>query len=340
MIPEQYGQLVRRWLWLIVACVVGGGLAGLYVAPSFTGSTSSFASNVTLATSRYVSFSRIVTAGKANFDDDAVIGDYTTSLVTYAGTPHFAARLQDALSGNGLALSAGDVKRKVIITADPTLFRIEIDASGATKKQAEMLASTAADVLATKAKDEEDGVATELLATIEDKRDDLTNRVHVLEREKNELERGARGRDPHVVDLEIHAANEQLSELTGQREQLLLARSSSNPVVQVHAPETVETHHDAMPPRDLLLLGALAGLVAGWVLANLAERLVPSVAPVATPAPAPAPASPSTRPRLPAETLAMNDRLRGMLARVAQLEQRARALRDYTTGTQPSHGGR
>ncbi|MBI4570670.1 MAG: hypothetical protein HY723_01870 [Chloroflexi bacterium] len=335
MIPEQYGQVVRRWLWLIVACIVVGGLAGLCAAPSFSGSTSSFTSNVTLVTSRYVSFSRIVTAGEANFDD-GVIGDYTTSLVTYAGTPHFAARLQDALAEQGLRLSAGDVKRRVIITAVPTLFRIEIEASGTTKEQAETIASTAADVLSTKAKTDEDDVASQLTATLEEQRNDLTDRVRVLKKERDGLERGARGRDPYIVDLEFRAASEQLRELTNQRDHLLLARSSSNPVVQVRAPETVETHQDAMPQRDLLLLGALAGLVAGWVLANVAERLVPSPVPATTLPPAPAP----DRPRLPVETVAMNDRLRGMLARVAQLEQRARALRDYTTGTQPGHGGR
>jgi hypothetical protein len=315
MIPEQYWYVARRWLWLIVACTLVGGVIALVLLPSFTGSEASYRSKTALGVSRYISLSRIVTAGEANFDEDAIIADYTESFATYAATPHFASSVSDQLSERDIAYS-GDIAKSVTITADKSLFRINIEALGSTQAQAEALVDAATAALVTKAQEDEDRIAAGLLLTLEQQRTELVDRIRDLQRELDLSRRGLADRLGYLIDLEYQTAQEELGERTRQREELLLQRASGGPLVPTGPAETVETQGGALAPRDQLILGTVAGLIAGWLLAAYLDRRFGegryAQAVVV----------------LPNTALAESPRLSGLLARVSDLESRARALDD------------
>lgn len=271
MIPDQYWTLARRWFWLLALFAIVGAASAVYVLPPFIGSSSSFDSSATLGASHYISMSRIVTTGEANpDDDDAVAAGYTASLAAYASTPQFIANLQEKLATQGIILTRQEIKKMTDISANAILFRIDVHASAESRDVTEALITNATDALIARAEDEEARVAWALISSLERQQAELVTRLEALAEEEKGI--GA-ARDPIIIDLETTVIGEELEQLTRQREQLILSRTYSRPLVMVNPPQTVETEGNVLAARELLLLGATAGLLVGWAGANLAERV-------------------------------------------------------------------
>jgi len=312
MISEQYWQIVRRWYWLIAACAVLGAAAAVFALPPVTGgSAQEFETKVSLSVTRFVSATRIVTAGEPGSDGDVVIADYTDSFAPYATTDLFRGALRQELELDKTAAGKQALAGRVTITANGNLFRIDVQATAGTRAGAETLAKAAASVLSDKAK-AEDQVAGSLIISLEGQQQTLSARLVALQREQSLAGRGQATRDPRLIELEVTAVDDQLAEKTRQRETLLLNRASGSPLTPATTPESVQKDAGSLTIRDYLLLGLAGGLVVGWMAANFAERRRT--------------ARETGLALHPAESVAANVRLQVLLARAAEIERRAQAL--------------
>jgi hypothetical protein len=182
MIPEQYWQIVRRWFWIIISLGVVGGAAGLFVLPMGLGGSSAYDASMSLGVSRFVSFGGTMTAGTGT-GDSVVLGDYTASIADKAKTVQFQARLRAALEEQGLSVTETALMQKVTVTADKSLFRINIRATASSAGDAELLAQEAADVLTKQVVDEETRVKEGLGANTDEQRTALLNRLSDLQQQ-------------------------------------------------------------------------------------------------------------------------------------------------------------
>ena len=284
MIPEQYWQLAKRWFWLIGAFAVLGGIAGVLLLPSVAGSSAGFNSSATLAVSQQASLASVPTSGDVEVDD-TVVASYTESLVTYTESPQVIDSVQEVLLLAGFDFQAAELEGMLEVTANPTLFRVTVEASADTAGAATAVATAAMNELTTRAVEEETQLATSLIANLDKRVADLAARLPALETQKFsgpiDLRQPAR--------IEAAVINGELEEIYIQLENLRLGLEFSLPLVTVQSPETVGIAARSLSTRDVALLGIFGGLLAGWGAANVAEGLTakPKKAIVTTPNVAP-----------------------------------------------------
>src|SRR3990172_9534011 len=174
MIPDTYWQLLRRWFWLILLFVVAGAAAGFSLLPIGLGQSSSYSSSVTLGLARFVSFSGTVSAGSAS-DEGALLGEYTITIAELAKTPQFQSRLKDALADEGMKVTEPELAKKVKVVPDKALFRVTVLATSSDPYKADLLASTAADVLKAHVSAQEQRIVDSLNVTMGQQRTELLN---------------------------------------------------------------------------------------------------------------------------------------------------------------------
>jgi hypothetical protein len=311
MIPEQYWQILRRWFWIIGLLGLLGAISGLYLLPLGLGSgSSSYDASLTLGVSRFVSFGGTMTAGTGT-GDAVLLGDYTASIADKARTVQYQARLRAALEEKGLFLTETALIQKVTVTADKALFRINIRATARNSEEAELLAQEAADVLTQQVVDEERRVKEGLGANTDEQKADLLARLSVLNQQREQrlqdlgasalrtalddlVARGGAGTDLSaefrniLEDLAVIAGDQDLEDINSQADALerqlaILALADESfsvdllklgdPVFVLNPVETVATEAESkLRKRDMLVLGAGAGLIMGWVAANVAEN--------------------------------------------------------------------
>jgi hypothetical protein len=308
MIPEQYWQILRRWFWIIISLGVIGGVFGLFVFPLGFGGSSAYDASTTLGVSRFISFGGTVTAGSGA--SGTLLSDYTTSIAQMSASVQFQARLRDALKEQGVVISEAALAKKLGISADRGLFRINIRATASSAKQAEILAQAAADVLMDQVVAEETRIKEGLGANTDQQRTELLRRLSDLNEQRverlealdyaalrttldNLIRDGGVGNDlteefrKIMENLVIVAGDADLAIINAQAAALqdgltTLARAEESfafdvsqfgqPVFVVNPVETVATEPESsLRKRDMLVLGIGAGLVMGWVAANMAE---------------------------------------------------------------------
>jgi hypothetical protein len=309
MIPEHYWQIARRWFWIIIGLGVAGGLAGVFLLPIGLGSTSEYDASMTLAVSRFVSFGGTVTAGAGGGGEAALLADYTTSIADKSKTVQFQARLRDAIKAQGVF--AVDLPKKVTVTPDRALFRVNIQATASSAREAEILAQEAANILTEEVVAEEASIKEGLGANTDEQRAELLSRLSELNTERiaklrsldaaalrtalddllraggvgNDLTGAFRGvmEDLALVtgDADLAAINAQSDALQAELTTLARAEESfsvdllkfGQPVFVLNPVETVATKPESsLRKRDMGVLGTGAGLIMGWVAANLAEN--------------------------------------------------------------------
>ena len=280
MIPEQYWHLAKRWLWLIGAFTVLGGIAGVMLLPSFVGSPAGFNSSATLAVSQQASLASVPTSGDVEVDD-TVVASYTESLVTYAGSPRFIKSVQVALLAHGIDFDAAELEGILEVTANPTLFRVTVEATADSAEDATAVATAAVDELKTRAIKEETQLAATLISNLEKRAEDLASRLPSLADGKLTSVPIA---ERTLARIEADVINGELEEIFSQLENLRLGQAFSLPLVTVQSPQTVEISAQTLSTRDVALLGIVGGLLAGWGAANIAEGLTnkPKIALVTT----------------------------------------------------------
>lgn len=280
MIPEQYWHLAKRWAWLIGAFAVLGGIAGIVLLPSVVGSPAGFNSSATLAVSQQASLASVPTSGDVEVDD-TVAASYTESLVTYAGSPQFINSVQEMLLLAGFEFDSAELEGILEVTANPTLFRVTVEATADTAAAATTVATVAMTELKTRAVKEETQLAATLILNLEKRAEDLAKRLPALQAEKST---GAIERQT-IARIEANAINGELAEIYTQLENLRLGQAFSLPLVTVQSPQTVGISAQTLSTRDVALLGIFGGLLAGWGAANVAEGLTnkPKKALVTTP---------------------------------------------------------
>jgi hypothetical protein len=311
MIPEQYWQIVRRWFWIIISLGVVGGAFGLFVLPMGFSGSSQYDASMTLGVSRFVSFGGTITAG-IGAGDGVLLGNYTVSIAEKAKTVQFQARLRAALEEEGLFLTEAALLQKVAVTADESLFRINIRATASDSEEAELLVQEAADVLTQQVVDEETRVKQGLGANTDEQRAELLSRLSDLNQQREErlrslnatalktalddvIARGGAGSDlsaefgriledlaaiagdQDLVDLNSHidSVERQLAGLATAEESFSVdLLKFGQPVFVLNPAETVATQPESsLRKRDMLVLGTGAGLIMGWVAANVAENV-------------------------------------------------------------------
>jgi len=311
MIPEQYWQIVRRWFWIILSLGVAGGAAGMFVLPMGFSGSSQYDASMTLGVSRFVSFGGTMTAGIGG-GDGVLLGDYTASIAEKAKTVQFQARLRDALKEEGLFLTEAALVQKVTVTADKSLFRINIRATASSLEQAELLAQEAADVLTQQVVDEETRVKEGLGANTDEQRAELLSRLSDLNQQRQQrlqelsattlqtalddlVARGGADTDLSaefrgiLESLAVIAGDQDLADINShidsvERQLAGLATAEESfsvdllkfgePVFVLNPAETVATEPESsLRKRDMMVLGIGAGLIVGWMAANVAENV-------------------------------------------------------------------
>ena len=280
MIPEQYWHLAKRWFWLIGAFAVLGGIAGIVLLPSVVGTPAGFNSSATLAVSQQASLASVPTSGDVEVDD-TVVASYTESLVTYAGSPQFFDSVHEILLLAGYGFDPAELEGMLEVTANPTLFRVTIEASADTAAAATTVATVAVAELKTRAVQEEQQLAATLIANLEERTADLAARLPTLADGKLTSVPIAQRT---LARIEADVINGELEEIFIQLENLRLGQAFSLPLVTVQSPQTVEISAQTLSTRDVALLGIVGGLLAGWGAANIAEGLTnkPKIALVTT----------------------------------------------------------
>ena len=268
MIPEQYWHLAKRWLWLIGAFVVLGGIAGVVLLPSVVGTPAGFNSSATLAVSQQASLASVPTSGDVEVDD-TVVASYTESLVTYAASPQFIDSVQRALSAQGTEFGATELEGMLEVTANPTLFRVTVEATADSADDATAVATAATDELRARAVAEETQLAAKLIVNLERRAEDLAARLPDLQAKKNT---GSLDQQT-LARIEADVINAEVREIYTQLENLRLGQAFSLPLVTVQSPQTVEISARTLSTRDVALIGIFGGLLAGWGAANVAEGL-------------------------------------------------------------------
>ncbi len=279
MIPEQYWQLAKRWLWLIGAFAVLGAITGVLLLPSVVGSPAGFNSSATLAVSQQASLTSIPTSGDVEVDD-TVVASYTESLVTYASSPQFISSVQEMLLLTGYDFKAAELEDILEVTANPTLFRVTVEASGDTEAAVTAVATAAVTELKVRAVEEELQLASTLIENLDSRAAELAAQLPRLQAEKADgpIDQQTRAR------VEAAVLNRELEVIAGQLQNLRLGQAFSLPLVTVQAPQTVAVEARSLSIRDFALLGIFGGLLAGWGAANVADGLTnkPKKAHVAT----------------------------------------------------------
>lgn len=268
MIPEQYWQLAKRWFWLIGSFAVLGGIAGVMLLPSVVGSPAGFNSNATLAVSQQASLASIPTSGDVEVDD-TVVASYTESLVTYAGSPQFFDSVHEILLLTGYDFDSADLEGILEVSANPTLFRVTVEATADTAAEATAVATVAVTKLRTRAVDEEKQLAATLITNLEERAEDLAARLPALQLSK---QTGSLDQQT-LARIEADVINAEVKEIYTQLENLRLGQAFSLPLITVQSPQTVQISAQTLSTRDVALLGIFGGLLAGWGAANIAEGL-------------------------------------------------------------------
>jgi len=312
MIPEHYWQMARRWFWIIILLGVAGAAAGLFLLPLGLGSAKpAYDASMTLAVARFVSFGGTVTAGSEG-GGSTTLADYTTSIADKAQTVQFQSRLRAAVKEEGLFATEAALLQEVTVSADRALFRINIRATAASAKDAEILAQEAANVLIEQVVAEETRVKEGLGANTEEQRAELQRRLSDLSDQRvkklqaldssalrtaldNLVRDGGAGNDlaeefgSILEDLALVTGDADLAVINAQSDALqsqlvTLARAEESfsvdllefgkPVFVLNPVETVATEPEgSLRKRDMMLLGTGAGLVMGWLAANMAEQV-------------------------------------------------------------------
>jgi hypothetical protein len=203
MIPNEYWQLARRWAWLIAACFFGGILVAVTMLPPLVGSGSAFDASSTLGVSNNVTLTNIATRttigteGAATGDDE-VAADYAPvipslrpvdarTLAEYADTPQFVSSLRKKLEGEKVFLADADIRELLEVKATPSLFRLDLSARTGSERTATAVVTKGAEVLSERAKAEELGITNDLIASLQEGENALTERLTALQTTRDEL---------------------------------------------------------------------------------------------------------------------------------------------------------
>ena len=241
MVPDEYLRLARRWIWLIGLFVIVGAATATFALAPFVGSGgSSFDSSSTLALSPYITASSITTTSGATTGgvtgtttaDDTVRADYAPVLSTlrpvdaralaaHAETPQYIAALRRKLEKEAIFLGDGAIRDMLKITANPSLFRIELHAEGGSERVTDALVTTGAQVLMDRASAEEERTTQQFIDDLEQARLTLAGRLVVLQGSREKLLQDALA----TKELSALVSPETLSLAAG----LSLLRSGSSP---------------------------------------------------------------------------------------------------------------
>lgn len=335
MIPEEYWQLAKRWFWLIGGFAILGGIAGVLLLPSLVGTPAGFNSSATLAVSQQASLASVPTSGDVEVDD-TVVASYTESLVTYASSPQFLDSVQRMLSEQGFKFDPNELEGILEVTANPTLFRVTVEATADSAEDATAIATAAVDELKTRAVAEEKQLATLLITNLESRAHDLAARLPALADTK------ANGSidQQNLARIEADVINAEVREIFTQLENLRLGQEFSLPLVTVQSPQTVEISAQSLSTRDVALLGIVGGLLAGWGAANVAEGLTtkPKKTLVTTPRVPPIVVN-SGQPSVSdgwadiTQAYEVDNRFGRLAERAVQLERRVKALDSFRAST-------
>lgn len=309
MIPEHYWRILRRWFWLIGAVAAVCVVFAVAVMPSFLGAASAgHSSAVTLGVTRVVSLSGTVSMGVGDQD---LMSSYTENVAQRGNTPQFLRQLNTRLANEGLMLSDASLARKLDFTPVPGLGRIDIVAEAGLEADAQLMASTAAQLMVEEITAEETRIRDSLTLATTEQQAQLLERLNLVYADRNtrlaaigepalrealdNLIRSGVSADVNqsfnqlVQDLARVSGDPQLAVLNSEAESLerQLATLSDtqrafsaeilrgDPVSIVDPVDTVQ-----LPPatslrtRDLGLMGVFAGLILGWVVASLADGWV------------------------------------------------------------------
>ena len=207
VVPDEYLRLARRWIWLIGLFVIVGAATATFALAPFVGSGgSSFDSSSTLAVSPYITASSITTTRGATTSgvtgtttaDDTVRADYAPVLSTlrpvdagalaaHAETPQYIAALRRKLEKRAIFLGDGAIRDMLKITANPSLFRIELHAEGGSERVTDALVTTGAQVLMDRASAEEERSTQQFIDDLEQARQTLAGRLVVLQGSREKL---------------------------------------------------------------------------------------------------------------------------------------------------------
>ncbi len=308
MIPENYLRIARRWFWLIGIILVASVAIAIVGVPRLRGTgTPGHSAAITLGVTRLVSASgSVTTAGGTGTPE--LLSSYTQNIADRGNTPQFQKELQDRLAAQGLIIDAGVLARKVNFAADTGLFRIAITASAGSGNDANLIASTASQLMIDDVTAEETRVKAELTTTTAQQQTQLLAQLNTVYTERtaelalagepevrtalDDLVRNGVGQDVSktysalLADLARIGGDPQLAVLNSQAESLeeQLATLSDtqrsfsdqilqgNPLSIIDPVNTVELPKaNALRTRDLALMGIIAGLVLGWIAAAIAD---------------------------------------------------------------------
>ena len=307
--PEEYWQIIKRWLWVIVIFGVLGGAGSYFLVSGLFRSADYSARSV-------IGVQRSVNVGNPAVDDPEMTGsllsEFTRSLAAFAEMPQFIGRLRSELPMPLSNLPIELLKANIKVTANENLFLVSVAATGSTSDDAAVLAEVASDVLVKYATESEAEAVRVLSEGLGQRRTTASTRLEevyaAIEAKvqtaglpsmqlalANLLAGGAAeadqfrtalinlarsSRDPELLLLQtqVDVLEAELKSVGQEQERLTLLQQANTPPAVVTLP-TETANRETEPKvqrRNLAFLGGLGGLLVGWVIANGLERILRS----------------------------------------------------------------
>jgi hypothetical protein len=258
---------------------------------------------------RVVTLSGAVTVGTAG--DADLMGSYTENIANRGNTPQFLRELSTRLAESGVMIDDATLARKLTFTPNTGLFRVDVTAEAPTEQQAQLIASTAAQLMVEDITTEERRIRDSLnaataaqqealLAKLNQVYTDRTARLLALgeptlrEGLDNLLRNGVSSSltgdfTKLVQDYARITSDSQLAVLNSSATSLEMQlatlsdtqRSFSDeillgdPISVVDPVNTVQLPPAAsLRTRDLGVMGLIAGSVLGWLAAVVVDGMV------------------------------------------------------------------
>jgi hypothetical protein len=304
MIPEEYWQLFKQWLWVILLGGILGAVGAYVVGAVLLKPPEQYNSRVVLGVDRFVAYGE----SASNPEQIGTMqSEYVMSIGQFSQTPQFLDRLRGLLPESLADLPQEQLLPMLEITPNQRIFNVTISSTADTASDARALTTAAASILTDYARISEQNVETALVGSQDQRRELLTQelgKTYAAIEEKirvaNEADlrvslsdfvaRGGdtdqfRGilsnlarvqADPELAFLlsRATALEGQIADLVEMNEGLTLSvESADSPLFEATPVETVEALGEKpIRGRNLAFLGGLGGLLVGWLLANYLER--------------------------------------------------------------------
>jgi hypothetical protein len=304
VIPEEYWQLFKQWLWVILLGGLVGAVGAYLFGALLLGPPNEHNSRVILGVDHFIPYGETATNPETLGTMQA---EYVQSLGQFAQTPQFMSRLRESLPESLSDLPEQELITMLNVATNPRIFNVTISATGRDGAEAQTLATAAASILVDYAKVSEDSVEVTLTSANEQRRTLLSERLaatyaaieaKVNAASEEELRvaladfvvRGGetdqfRGvlislarvqADPNLPFLlsEAAALEAEVSDLARLDGQLALATVTDKSPLFIAVPEETVKALGERPirGRNLAFLGGLGGLLVGWIAANYLER--------------------------------------------------------------------